>query len=86
MKSTVSVFVVCLSILLSSYAFSACGGGGSCGSCGSGGEDSSSDSVTSDCNCADLSCPDRYLNNCMSRSRCCEAFGNIGSLDDGSFF
>lgn len=76
MKATAAILISCFALLLSTYAFAGCG---SCGSDDDNGGCGSSDSSTAACNCADLGCSDRYNNDCLSRSECCEAFGNIGA-------
>lgn len=69
------LLVACLGLLWCHSSFG-CGGESSCGqstslSCGEGPGKS--------CDCTDPAC--RQDNPCLSPSRCCEAFGNIGGIE-----
>lgn len=67
----------CISLILSTHAFAACGG------CQS--QSTSWDPFTCQtgpgwsCECSDPAC--RQENPCLDPCRCCAAFGNIGSIE-----
>ena len=84
----IMLIIISTFILFTGGALFACGGSyNSCGevveyesySCNSCGNTNNSCSYNNDCECADPSCGWVWENNCISRSTCCEAFGNIGA-------
>lgn len=88
MKVTFLIVIGCLSLFLSAYSFAGCSNG-NCGvsgyarSCGSGGCQQSACGGGSEfdttCECTDPSCYRTYDRTCLSKSSCCEAFGNVGA-------
>lgn len=72
MKITLAVLLGCLSLFMSHLSLADCSDGYNCLSvdqnpCNNG-----------DCECADPAC--RQDNPCLSASKCCEVFGNIGRI------
>jgi len=80
MKTTISVVIGCLSVLMWNPAIADCtflndyGTTNGCRSETSCGSDAGE--YTSTCQCTDPGC--NGSNTCISRSACCEAFGNVG--------
>jgi hypothetical protein len=71
MKAKFIIAIGCLSILLSGYAYARCGCGGY--------PPKYCEQPTNPCDCADNGWK---WNTCMSKSKYCEAYGNIGKIDD----
>ncbi|TAK77856.1 MAG: hypothetical protein EPO11_02060 [Gammaproteobacteria bacterium] len=77
MKMQAAVFIGCLTLLLSPTVFAECGG---CGYYKEGCSDDSSycnSAYESPCSCTD---PGYRYNDCMTKSKFCEAFGNDGAM------
>lgn len=84
MKAMMMISIYFLIVLFSSHAFAVCSQYSSCGryqyydyydeqtSCST-----TSWCPSQNCQCTDPNC--YQYNDCLSRSRCCEAFGNIGA-------
>jgi hypothetical protein len=72
MRSALLSVIGCLALALSGYALADCSGGEGCqgGTC---------NPYLSDCQCSDPICHKPMYSNCISRTYCCEAFGNIGA-------
>lgn len=68
MKAKLAVVIGFLSILVSGFTY------GDCGSCFGG----ACDENESYCQCTDPGCNNPWDTDCLSRSACCEAFGNVG--------
>jgi hypothetical protein len=73
MKALLAVLCGCLTLFLSSAAFSCSDANG----CMAADANPCNDDG---CECADPAC--RQNNPCLSRSQCCEVFGNIGRLNN----
>lgn len=73
MKTTLLIFIGCISLLIYGYSF-ACGGGCSDSYQSSCQQNTCSQSLNT-CECADVNAG---KNPCISRSDYCEAFGNVG--------
>lgn len=73
MKATVLIVIGCLTIFFGGYSF-ASGCGDSTGGCGGGG----CNPFETSCQCTDPTCNNPWDSDCISRSYCCEAFGNVG--------
>lgn len=78
MKARLVIACGCAALLISGYSFGGCGGSGGCGGGGGDGYCGESEYVNT-CQCTDPSCNKSYGHECLSRSECCEAFGNIGA-------
>ena len=79
MQTKLAIILGCLCFLLNSYAFAA--GCSSSSVCGRNYQKPSSGcaSRNDSCQCADPACINGD-NDCMSRAKCCAAFGNIGGF------
>jgi len=71
MKTIIQILTGCAIIAMSTITFAY-----SDSSCGSSG---CRLSYCSECECTDPSCGSKGYNNCLSKSKCCEAFGNVGA-------
>lgn len=71
MKAKLAIIIGCLSIAMSGYIHADCGNG----NCDGGYCDESQ----TPCQCTDPGCNDPWDTNCLSRSACCQAFGNVGA-------
>lgn len=74
MKAIIAILASSFILGMSSIALASDGGCGS-GGCGS----DACDPYQSDCQCTDPICNKPWYSDCISRSYCCEAFGNIGA-------
>ncbi|GEM_PF-2438519 len=78
MKIIILILIGCFSFTLSSIAFSSgCGGQYGCAQSYYKDADGSGVCQGPTCDCSDPTC--FQSNSCLSRTRCCEAFGDIGS-------
>ena len=73
MKSVFLSIIGCIALTLSGYALADCNGGG----CGNPARPCNP--YQSDCQCSDPICNKPMYSNCISRTYCCEAFGNVGA-------
>lgn len=76
MKAKLVIVTGCLSLFLSSYANAGCGG---YTSCYGGGGPCNANEYENICQCTDPRCYQNWDNKCLSKSECCEAFGNVGA-------
>lgn len=79
MRVTIATLIGCLAILISGQALAGCGSCGDGGGCGDGGCGVACDENQTRCQCTDPICNKPWYSDCISRSYCCEAFGNVGA-------
>ena len=75
MKKVFLSFIGCLALIITGHLWGACSQ--SRYYCQN--QSQPTPEYCSSCNCADPAC--MATNDCMSRSECCRAFGNIGSAE-----
>lgn len=75
MKTSFLIAICCVGMLFSTNIFAGCGDDGGCGD-GDGYCGGTYDNST--CQCTDPACNRTYDLDCLSKSECCEAFGNVG--------
>ena len=71
MKTKILIILSSLCLFATIQGFAYCGGGSDGGGCGN-----TCSEYDSTCQCTDPNCG---KNPCLSRSDCCEAFGNVGA-------